>query len=109
MEISRNHIGVEVKDDSRVFLFNASFNGNRTAWHGYRKKPFYASAGRGLLADSSIVNSKEADVLLEELARLELLNTKLSADGDAERVKTVSAASTEWTQWANALTSEIGP
>lgn len=109
LEISRNHIGVEVKDDSRVFLFNASFNGNRTAWHGYRKKPFYASAGRGLLADSSIVNSKEADVLLEELARLELLNTKLSTDGDAERVKTVSAASTEWTEWANALTSEIGP
>jgi hypothetical protein len=109
LEIDRNHIGVEVKDDSQVWLSNARFDGNRTAWHSYRKKPFYASAGRALLADSSIVNSEESDVRLQKRATLELLNTKLSADGNAGRVKTLSAASPEWTEWATALTTEIAP
>jgi hypothetical protein len=109
LEISRNQIGVEVKDDSSVFLSHVSFDGNRTAWHGYRKKPFYPSAGRGLLADSSIVNSGEADVSLEKLAELELLNTKLNADGHAAGVKTVSVASAEWAEWAEALTSQLAP
>jgi hypothetical protein len=86
LRITRNHIGVEVKDDSRVLLSASELSENQTGWHGYRKKRFYRSAGRGLLVDSNVTKSAVADVVLDPLSELQ-----------RESIESIPAS---WSSWA---------
>jgi hypothetical protein len=106
LRIIGNHIGVEVKDDSRVFLSASELSDNQTGWHSYRKKRFYPNAGRAVLVGSKVTNSKVADVLLEELSELQLVSTFLESESSA-RVHTIESIPTGWTSWAAKVKEEL--
>ncbi len=107
LRIIRNHIGVEVKDDSRVFLSGSGVSENETGWHSYRKKKFYRNAGRAVLVNSKVTKSSVADVSLESLSELQLVNTRLESDPASPRLQVIESIPTAWISWAAELEEEL--